>query len=134
MQVTGAIAKAANSGPWPTNIAAMASVAASVGNLVSQISSVAFSGAYDEGGNIPAGKWGIVGEYGPEIVNGPANVTSRKDTAALLGSAGSQQPAPVNIKNINVLDPSIVGEYLATDDGERVIMNVMQRNKRALQN
>lgn len=134
MQVSGAIAKAANSGPWPTNLAAMASVAASVGNLVSQISSVAFSGAYDEGGQIPAGKWGIVGEYGPEIVNGPANVTSRKDTADLLGSAGSSQPAPVNIKNINVLDPSIVGEYLATDDGERVIMNVMQRNKRSLTN
>lgn len=134
MQVSGAIAKAANSGPWPANMAAMASVAASVGNLVSQISSVSFSGAFDEGGNIPAGKWGIVGEYGPEIVNGPANVTSRKDTADLLGSAGAAQPAQVNVKNINVLDPALVGEYLNTDDGERVIMNVMQRNKRAFSN
>lgn len=34
-----------------------------------------------------------------------------------------------NIKIINVLDPSIVGNYLATPDGERVIVNVMQKNK-----
>jgi len=34
-----------------------------------------------------------------------------------------------NIKIINVLDPSIVGNYLATPDGERVIENVMQKNK-----
>lgn len=44
-----------------------------------------YSGAYDKGGNIPAGKWGIAGEVGPEIVHGPANVTSRKDTAKQLG-------------------------------------------------
>jgi hypothetical protein len=34
-----------------------------------------------------------------------------------------------NIRIINVLDPSIVGNYLATPDGERVIVNVMQKNK-----
>ena len=32
---------------------------------------------------IPRGQFGIVGENGPEIVNGPANVTSRRNTAAL---------------------------------------------------
>ena len=37
-----------------------------------------------------------------------------------------------NIKIINVLDPSIVGNYLATPDGERVIVNVMQKNIRRL--
>ena len=35
-------------------------------------------------------------------------------------------------KIINVLDPSIVGDYLGTDDGEQLIMNVVQRNQRAL--
>ena len=33
--------------------------------------------------DIPRGQFGIVGENGPEIVNGPANVTSRRNTAAL---------------------------------------------------
>ena len=42
-----------------------------------------FAGMYDSGGAIPRGQFGIVGENGPEIVNGPANVTSRRRTAAL---------------------------------------------------
>ncbi|ELH6601072.1 phage tail tape measure protein [Escherichia coli] len=42
-----------------------------------------FAGMYDSGGYIPRGQFGIVGENGPEIVNGPANVTSRRNTAVL---------------------------------------------------
>ncbi|EJV9474223.1 phage tail tape measure protein [Cronobacter sakazakii] len=42
-----------------------------------------FAGMYDDGGAIPRGQFGVVGENGPEIVNGPANVTSRRRTAAL---------------------------------------------------
>ena len=42
-----------------------------------------FAGMYDNGGAIPRGQFGIVGENGPEIVNGPASVTSRRRTAAL---------------------------------------------------
>lgn len=45
--------------------------------------SMGFAGMYDTGGAIPRGQFGIVGENGPEIVNGPANVTSRRRTAAL---------------------------------------------------
>lgn len=44
---------------------------------------VPFAGMYDNGGTIQRGQFGIVGENGPEIVNGPANVTSRRRTAAL---------------------------------------------------
>ena len=135
MNVHLAITKAAASTAWPANLAAMASVASAVGGLVGQIASVSFSGAYDEGGAIPAGKWGIVGEYGPEIVNGPANVTSRKDTMALFERAQqgtASAPPIVNVKNVNVLDPAIVGDYLGTDDGERTIMNVVQRNKSSI--
>ena len=56
-----------------------------------------FAGMYDSGGYIPRGKFGIAGENGPEIVAGPANITSRKHTAMLaaaalsLGSAFSLQ-------------------------------------------
>lgn len=45
--------------------------------------SMGFAGMYDSGGTIPRGQFSIVGENGPEIVNGPANVTSRRRTAAL---------------------------------------------------
>lgn len=63
-----------------------------------------FAGMYDDGGTIPRGQFGIVGENGPEIVNGPANVTSRRRTAALasivagtLGTAAaSAEAAPLH--------------------------------------
>ncbi|OUE57612.1 phage tail tape measure protein [Citrobacter amalonaticus] len=51
--------------------------------VVGGAASVPFSGMYDSGGTIPRGQFGIVGENGPEIVNGPANITSRRRTAAL---------------------------------------------------
>jgi hypothetical protein len=34
-----------------------------------------FGGFFAEGGNLPAGRWGIVGEKGPELISGPVNVT-----------------------------------------------------------
>ncbi len=47
-----------------------------------------YAGPYDSGGYIPKGQFGIVGENGPEIVNGPANITSRRKTAALAAATG----------------------------------------------
>lgn len=46
-----------------------------------------YSGAYDNGGRIPLGKFAVVGEHGPEIVEGPVNVTSRRNTAAMASAA-----------------------------------------------
>ncbi|HHT3727259.1 TPA: phage tail tape measure protein [Citrobacter freundii] len=64
----------------------------------------AYAGMYDTGGIIPRGQFGIVGENGPEIVNGPANVTSRRRTAALAsvvagvmgGAATPAEAAPLH--------------------------------------
>ena len=36
---------------------------------------------WNKGGELKAGEWGIVGEYGPELVQGPMSITSRKETA-----------------------------------------------------
>ncbi|MDP2141269.1 MAG: hypothetical protein Q8L20_10705 [Gammaproteobacteria bacterium] len=55
----------------------------------------AFGGMFDSGGTLPAGKWGIAGEYGPEIIRGPAAITGRAETARMMGGAGVQ----VNIIN-----------------------------------
>lgn len=57
------------SGGWSGALAAIAS----------------FAGMYDAGGFIGAGQWGIVGERGPELVRGPAHITSRMDTPKMLG-------------------------------------------------
>ncbi|MGL5225281.1 MAG: hypothetical protein ACRC8Q_08200, partial [Aeromonas sp.] len=46
-----------------------------------------FAGMFDNGGIIPRGKWGIAGENGPEVIEGPARVTSRRATAAMASAA-----------------------------------------------
>lgn len=46
-----------------------------------------FAGFYDKGGLIQAGKWGIAGENGPEVVKGPASIISRRHTAAMASAA-----------------------------------------------
>lgn len=46
-----------------------------------------FAGFFDTGGMIGAGQFGIVGEKGPEIVSGPAMITSRNDTARMMGGS-----------------------------------------------
>lgn len=135
MSISTGLAKAQELG-WPANLAEMARVAATGAGIVSQIQGSNFSGAYDQGGQIPAGKFGIVGEYGPEVVRGPASVTGRVATERMMReTSGESAPAPspvVNVRNINVLDPTVVGDYLGTDEGEQMIMNVVQRNQAVL--
>ncbi|RRO01808.1 phage tail tape measure protein, partial [Pectobacterium aquaticum] len=46
-----------------------------------------YSGDRDNGGRVPLGEFAVVGEHGPEIVEGPVNVTSRKKTAAMASAA-----------------------------------------------
>lgn len=67
-----------------------------------------FAGMYDKGGYIPDGQYGIVGEYGPEIVNGPAHVTGREDTARKLGKGG----------DTITIAPEINIEYTSEGSGE----------------
>jgi TP901 family phage tail tape measure protein len=63
----------------------------------------AFAGMYDSGGFIPSGKFGVAGENGPELIGGPANVTSRRSTARLaalaaltLGGAATAETKPLH--------------------------------------
>ncbi|WGH15555.1 tail tape measure protein [Pseudomonas phage PA_LZ03] len=136
LSISTGLAKAQELG-FPANLAEMARVAATGASILGQINGANFAGAYDQGGQIPAGKIGLVGEYGPELIRGPATVTGRVATDRKLRENGGQDsgpaPAPVvNVRNINVLDPAVVGDYLGTDEGEQLIMNVVQRNQRAL--
>jgi len=67
------------------------------------IMGVTLAGAFDKGGNIPAGQAGIVSEYGDELVNGvlvkgPARVTSREETARMMNQ-GSNVSLKISIEN-----------------------------------
>jgi lambda family phage tail tape measure protein len=71
---------------------------------------------------------GLMGEAGPEAI-----LPLRRGRGGRLGveTAGdAQPPAPEHATRIiNVLDPSVVGDYLATPAGERAIVNVIRRNR-----
>lgn len=106
---------------WYESIANYASAIAMTTQIISQIKSVSM---YDKGGNIPSGAIGIVGEYGPEIVRGPANVTSRKDTEELLSNANSNVVININESNEKA------GTVEQSQDNEQTIIDIFVSNIR----
>lgn len=125
---------AAAATPWPANIAAIASTVAATAGVLSTIQSTTMqlSGAYDEGGNIPAGKVGIVGEYGPELVNGPASVTSRKKTEDLLGQGMAGQTGSVTVNIINNADGTTASATETETADGKLVEVVIERTKREI--
>lgn len=60
-----------------------------------------FGGFFANGGNLGAGKWGIAGENGPELISGPASVTPMAGTTVVY--------------NINAVDAMSFKQLLAQD-------------------
>ena len=60
-----------------------------------------FGGYYAKGGTLGAGKWGIAGEMGPEIISGPASVTPMSGTNVTY--------------NINAVDAASFKQMIAQD-------------------
>lgn len=110
----------ATASTWYEWAAVYAEAIAMIGNMVSVISSVSM---HDKGGNIPAGQYGIVGEIGPELVRGPASVTSRKDTADLLSRNGD---VTVNL----IEDRSRAGQVSDRETDEGRIIDICVANIR----
>ncbi|WP_440055510.1 hypothetical protein ACSLBF_05045 [Pseudoalteromonas sp. T1lg65] len=112
-------------GPALGIAAAAAAVAAGMAN-VQAIKSTNYSGAYDHGGLIPAGKIGLVGEYGPELIAGPMNVTSRRTTAGLSTSTSNADQAPQNI------DKSVKFNYVINANDSDGVAQVMKRERQKI--
>lgn len=105
---------------WIAKLAQYANAIALTANILSQLKSVEM---YDKGGFIKSGEFGIVGEVGPELVQGPAQVTSRKDTAELL----SQKNA-ITVNLIENSERAGTVEESGTDDEN--IINIFVSNIR----
>jgi hypothetical protein len=58
-----------------------------IGTLIGAIGS--YAGTFAGGGDIGAGKWGIAGEAGPELIRGPAHVVSTNRSAQILDRMAS---------------------------------------------
>ena len=109
---------------WPQKLANYASAMATTTAAISQLTSVSM---HDHGGQLKAGEWGIVGEFGPELVQGPMSVTSRKETAALAraavsGSSGYGHSAPVVVNLYESAEKAGTAE--TRDDDETRIVDI----------
>ena len=124
MNAFAAWMEALNTKPFiPAGLAAYANAVALTTGVLGQLKSVTM---HDKGGRIPAGGLGIVGEYGPEVIEGPANVTSRRKTADLARSAMSGGSVTVNLYE----DASRAGQTDTEErDGDRII-NIFVSNIR----
>jgi len=73
-----------------------------------------FEGFFDTGGRIGAGKFGVVGEKGPEIVTGPAQVIGRRETAELM----NQQAQPNQVNYTIVANDALSFKQMLSRDPE----------------
>lgn len=110
---------------WPHKLANYASAIATTTAAISQLTSVSM---HDKGGFIKPGELGIVGEYGPELIEGPASVTSRRKTADLARSAltvqESTSPSYANVV-INLYESQDkAGTVETSEDDESRIINI----------
>lgn len=105
-------------GDWYMHLAAYAQAVSLTTGILGQLKSVTM---HDKGGKINPGEWGIVGEYGPELIQGPASVTARRETADLARSAMSGGgDVIVNLYESNDKAGSVESE----DDNDTRIINI----------
>ena len=81
-----------------------------------------FAGFFNKGGTIPAGKIGIAGENGPEIIRGPGTVISSQDTAQMMGGTTNV------VYNIQAVDAPSFQQLVARDP--EFIFNVSRAGAR----
>ena len=85
-----------------------------------------FAGFFQNGGRIPSGQFGIVGEAGPELVRGPAEVTSAADTSDILNRNNG------NITlNISAVDARSFESFVMQPRFAEAINNAVNANQRS---
>ena len=130
--IQAAIAQAASLG-FPANIPAIATVIGQTAGIVSTIQGTQIQGAAQAGiENIPEdGTWFL--HRGERVV---ASETSAKLDATLENiQRNIERPAmrQENIRIVNAFDTNVISDYLGSDEGERLILNVARNNQSVYQ-
>jgi len=126
-----AIANAGASTTWPANLAAMASVAAAMGGLVSNISAIGM--AHDGIDRVPkSGTWLL--DEGERVTT--EETSNRLDTVLgdiqtmLANGAGTGGGNVIQVTPniINLLDESLLSDYMSSGSADGVLINRIKRN------
>jgi hypothetical protein len=82
-------------------LSALGGVGGLGGGVGLNIGGMIFGGLFAKGGNLGAGKWGIAGEAGPEIIKGPASVVPldrvTRGSGSSMASGQKEAAAPMNV-------------------------------------
>jgi len=132
-----AVQKALASAPPPANYALAAAVGVAAAANVAQILAANTNG-YAFGGNFEVGGTGGTDSQlvafratpGEKVsISTPQQERDREREAARRGEGGGEGGG-TNV--INVLDPALLQDYLTTPEGERVLVNVIRRNRNSI--
>jgi len=75
----------------------------------------------------------VFGRMSDRVKEGTSPTTSMLKNLEETNQSGNQMPEVNNsTRIINVLDPKMVGDYMNTSDGERTIVNVIQKNAQSV--
>ena len=129
VQIANAIAKAANAGPFPANLAAIAQVTSLTAGLVSQIQSTTL-GFQNGGGFTVGGSGGTDSQLVSFRATPGENVTVRTPgQQRFVDQQNNTQEQPeINLTSVNVLDPNLLGDFLSTPQADTAFINSIQRN------
>lgn len=105
------------SGGIPTGSSILTGIAGLGGSILKGIGGL-FGGFFADGGQLGAGRWGIAGENGPEIISGPATVTPMS-MAPTMVTYNIQAVDAASFKQLVARDPSFI--YAVTQQGAKSI-------------
>jgi len=124
VNIQAGLAKALNL-PFPSNLAAYAAVAGQAAGIISTITSTTFQGqAHDGLMSVP--------KTGTYLLEKGERVTTAETSAKLDRQLESMQ-AGGGVRIINSIDPNLMGDYMGSSAGEKVIMNTIRKNQRTVQ-
>jgi hypothetical protein len=78
-----------------------------------------FGGFFANGGNLAAGKFGIVGERGPELISGPATITPMGLGGSTYVTYNINAVDAMSFKQLVAQDPSFI--YAVSQQGAKSI-------------
>lgn len=122
---------------WPYNAPNVASVTIAQAANLASIAGVGFmtGGSFDVAGSGGHDSQTVAFRASPgERVSIQTPQQYRKGDPNGNSGQGQQKPADNNIRIVNVLDPALVGNYLSTREGERLVLNVIEKNSSSVRN